>query len=481
MLFLKILAGIVVYLLIGVFVTQAAFRGKSIHVGAAPVIYIMPLIWPVTLVGMAEEAIDEYKSKKEADRRAIKLYEEQMAACPPGYEKPLSLYYSTKRPVLQGKVRVSTEEARQDLIRELMAGNFPADPALRKDILDAASYIFHDDAEKMQASLQPLLSAEAPPLANYTAGYVLVRDKIHYITYERVREDDKPSAVLLLHAIIPAWERYLAAEPSALGPLAMASLYEALIKCLPAGEEREAALRQGREVARQAALEASSYEEMLLAFYVFVRMQPAHSELEALSAELLTQRKAGRVWAEYAPDYDLLPLSWLHRPFHFDDYRLRDILEEQILPPMPDEAARLAVARSLVPLLDISRRHTFENYWREFLYNRYQKSGDLGWVDLFLRLAEERVASAPAVTDGDDKLRRQLLFFRAENAFMHGNEEAARELLHEYYAYYESFAGSLILNGWDWEKDWSNSEQGKAFANLNAKAMLRKPEKSFGE
>ena len=425
---------------------------------APPLVYISPLIWPVLIPTMISEKLDERARKKQRADSAARYFAERMAICPPGYEAVFTDYYANRLRV-PSKVGYSHEQAVEAYFSQLAAGNLPEDPELRKDILEMADYMGGSLLADLRERAEPLLSQDAPVLAGYAGGYILIRNM--RFSLDRRDSNDEPYIVQALRDSARAFERHLAAEPSLRAPLSLGVLYGALARRLPEGPEREASRLKAIAGYKLTVQDCASFQEIWCALYGLLEFGVDQAEFIPLLDDVLADLRNGRKLEKDMPDYDLLPLAWGEAPIGYHEIHYRIL--EKLLALIPDEGGRVAASYRLMPMLyAYSDYFSPQREWRKFAYDRYLENGDIAWADLFLALAEGLAASeSPEKRAG---MRAAIGYYRAENAFMHGDLDKAARLIRHHYERDDNIGQFMAPSSSD---PWTGSEAGQAFVKLD--------------
>lgn len=464
---------IAAYLVIGIGLTVLALKGQRLHIAAAGVIFIMPLIWPLFLPGLIARPFKR-RAAKRRNRAALRQgFDERMAACPPGYEAACNVYYAGYSQDLEDKKRFSYDEGKAALLRELEAGNLPQEAALRGEVLDMAEFLLRSSAREPEA-LERLLSPQATPEANYVGGHVaakMLRNELYDRGTNEREQGRKRELWPDISLLIAAWEHWLKIEPSPLAALSLGSWHGALWLLRPEGADKGRA--QALRLYEQSLRENKSAQELWCALYGCLKLRLSAEELAAaldafVGPENGPERNLERKLEHYMPDYAPLPAAWLVWPVDYQDSGSPErILRDIFWPLLPDEEARLYLTRRLLPFMQRdNERFTLERRVRPLLYGRYARSKDLRWVDLLLELAEKESAQSD-----NTHAQLYLLFFRAESAFMRGDKGAATALLKEYRQHHH--VPNLAMHGsFGHEDSWGDTKAGREFRELDEQVRL---------
>lgn len=485
----KIVLGIFLYLLIGVFVTVKFFEHRPIHMNAAVLIYLSPLVWPVLVVSMISEEIGNFKSGQEDIDYQKEEYEKNMADCPEGFEASCNRYFVGSKDSLQSRLKFSEEEAEEEMRRRLFEDKLPEDPEKRTLVAVMAHRQIRDkhrtdEPGELLEVLQPLFAETAPVSANYVAAYTLT-DRLGYSLAETKRTKN-PSRERLegerkaLAASISAYERYLDKVPVPYTDMGLALLYHAYADLLPPGAEKSRANERAARYYVDTALKGKSTTDVLCGIEGFLQIEKDWAQLEpflaavekSLSGRELDSSGEPTECAGLPNRLTRLTMAQLRFSKAGGKYQSPvDTISESYWPLMDSPETRLAATYYLLPI--VSHKSDFSGFrenskgegWRGVCYGAYTLEKDPRWIDLFYRLAEEKLPD----------YQRSLPFYRAERAFIDGRKDEAREMLYRYFldegapneaiAYSRGDGARADLNA-----KWGYSEEARDFKILAQKA-----------
>ena len=469
----KIIFGVGVYIVIGVAVTAGYFShpaSRGLDYGALVVLPAGPFIWPILggsmIVYEIENVQKKQRAQKELEERTAQNamdFQKAVAVCPKELEAAC-YYYNTLVYQQQGKDRFSREQAQNNLLAYVRGGNLPWERGELSPYLDMGKRICsihglrlllgdHVAGSRQGAAPTESSQQQTTRTASFFAARLMLDDlqsrldklvKFQDPHYSYYQDDITPEFLRLaandVAGITAAYERWFAEAPEPRLYIRLAFLWNTYAEGVFGVRDMKSQYEYARKKAlgySEAALKSPDIPDVEEGLYAVLRYTDSWTAAKPVFEAVLQTLGQGRVLGQGKGNgsgwFDRLALEdfWLSQdagkiPKAFEDDPI-DILFAFYWPHAQSEDEKREMARLVLPVIannpdrHYSLAHPLEQ-WRRLCFDMYLKSKDETWLELWDLFYTTYLPD----------LQADFLYFRAERAFIAGEEERAKALLHRH-------------------------------------------------